>query len=168
MGVGSKGGGGGDVDQSNKVDSDATALNVNLAKQDADQDQKGHDGCGCRDGGGIQAIGQEAKSDQDATAASLAVQAFGHDGCGCASAGGNSTTPVGVGSKGGHGSGGDVDQSNKVDSSATAANLNALEQDADQGGGSGGIQAIGQSTKNRQTAIGLSAALQFAARNTRR
>ena len=149
MRVGSKGDDG-DVEQSNSVDSDATALNANLTKQDADQDQGGSkDHCCSSDG--IQAIGQEAKSDQDATAASLAAQEFGQeDKCGCPS-GGNTNTPVRVDSKG---DGGNVDQSNSVDSSATAANLNALKQDADQDqSGSGGIQAIGQEAKSDQDAF---------------
>ena len=154
VGVDSKGGGG-DVEQSNSVDSDATALNVNLTKQDADQDQGGHGDCGCH-GIGIQAIGQEAKNEQGALAASLAAQAGAS----------NENTPVGVDS---YGHGGSVDQSNSVDSDATAANLNALEQDADQdqSGGAGiAIQAIGQSAKNEQEALGLSAALQFGASNS--
>ena len=154
-------GDGGRVSQSNTVESDATALNLNLTKQDADQDQGGRS-CGCHDGIGIQAIGQEAKNEQGAFAGSLAIQAFGHDKCGCRS-GGNSNTPVGVGS---YGSGGSVHQSNSVDSSATALNLNALFQDADQDqSGGGGTQAVGQSAKNSQFALGLSAALQLAARN---
>ena len=154
---------GGDVSQSNSVESDATALNINLTKQDADQDQGGRSKeCGCHDGIGIQAIGQEAKNEQGAFAGSLAIQAFGRDKCGCPS-GGNSNTPVGVGS---HGSGGSVDQSNSASSSATALNLNALFQDADQDqSGGGGTQAVGQSAKNSQFAIGLSAALQLAAAN---
>ena len=147
----------GDVSQSNSVDSHATGLNVNLTKQDADQDQGGRSKeCGCHDGTGIQAIGQEAKSEQGALAASLGAQAGAS----------NKNAPVGVDSKGG---GGSVDQSNSVDSDATAANLNALKQDADQeqaGGGGIAIQAIGQSAKNEQAAIGLSAALQFGASNS--
>ena len=155
---------GGDVSQSNSVESDATALNLNLTKQDADQDQGGRHSkeCGCHEGTGIQAIGQEAKNEQGAFAGSLAIQAFGRDKCGCPS-GGNSNTPVGVGS---YGSGGKVNQSNSVSSSATALNLNALFQDADQDqGAGGGTQAVGQSAKNSQYALGLSAALQLAARN---
>jgi hypothetical protein len=153
----------GDVSQSNSVESDATALNINLTKQDADQDQGGRSKeCGCHDGIGIQAIGQEAKNEQGAFAGSLAIQAFGRDKCGCPS-GGNSNTPVGVGS---YGSGGSVDQSNAARSSATALNLNALFQDADQDqSGGGGTQAVGQSAKNSQFAIALSAALQLAAKN---
>ena len=136
---------------------DATGLNVNLTKQDADQDQGGRSKeCGCHDGTGIQAIGQEAKSEQGALAASLAAQAGAS----------NENAPVGVDS---YGHGGSVDQSNSVDSDATAANLNALKQDADQEQGGGGgiaIQAIGQSAKNEQAAIGLSAALQYGASNS--
>ena len=70
---------------------------------------------------------------------------------------------MGVGS---HGSGGSVDQSNAARSSALAPNLNALSQGAGQAQSSGGgKQAIGQSAKNAQHAIGLSAALQLAATN---
>ncbi len=158
---------GGDVSQSNSVESEATALNLNLTKQDADQDQGGRSTeCGCHGSTekaaiGIQALGQEAKNEQGALAGSLAIQAFGRDKCGCPT-GGNTNTPVGVGS---HGSGGSVDQSNDVSSSAKALNLNALLQDADQDQSGGGIQANGQSAKNHQHAIGLSAALQLAGWN---
>ena len=146
----------GDVDQSNKVDSDATALNANLTKQDADQNQWGSKECGCHDGIGIQAIGQEAKNEQSAAALSAALQ-FGAS---------NSNAPVRVDSPG---YGGEVDQKNSVESDATAANLNALHQDADQkqAGGAGiAIQAIGQSASNHQGALALSAALQFGASNS--
>ena len=144
----------GDVAQSNSVNSNAKALNGNLTKQDADQAQRGSS-CGCGSEG-IQAIGQEAKSEQGAAAFSLGLQQGAS----------NDNAPVRVDSKGG---GGSVDQSNSVDSAATAANLNALKQDADQTQGGGGgiaIQAIGQSAKNEQAAIGLSAALQFGASNS--
>ena len=85
----------------------------------------------------------------------------------------NSNTPVAVGGSGprrendcgcGHreatgrstqeATAADVDQSNRVDSDATAANLNATQQDADQDGGSG-IQAIGQSAHNAQFGLAL-------------
>ena len=150
---------GGSVSQSNSAASRASALNANLTKQDAEQNQGGHGSeCGCHAAIGIQAIGQEAKNEQGALAGSLAVQAFGRDKCGCPS-GGNSSTPVGVGS---HGSGGSVEQSNAAHSSASAPNLNALFQDAGQAqSGGGGTQAVGQSAKNHQAAIGLSAALQL-------
>ena len=150
-------GDGGRVSQSNSVESDATALNINLTKQDADQDQGGKHGDRCCDSNGIQAIGQEAKSEQDATALSAALQDAGHDKCGCPS-GGNTNSPVRVDSKGDDGS---VRQSNSVDSDATAANLNALKQDADQDqSGSGGTQAIGQEAKNEQDAFAASLAAQ--------
>ena len=159
--VGSKGDDG-DVSQSNSVDSDATALNINLTKQDADQDQRGGD---CRCGSdGIQAIGQEAKNDQSAAAASLAAQSFGRDRCGCGSSG-NTNTPVRVDSDG---DGGSVEQSNSVDSDATAANLNALKQDADQDQGGSGTQAIGQEAKNEQAAGALSARCSTAPRTATR
>jgi hypothetical protein len=152
----------GHVSQSNRVDSDATAANLNLTSQDADQDA-GHS-CGCHGSDGIQAIGQEARSDQGALAASVAEQRAG---CGCMS-GGNTNAPVRVDSRGG---GGSVHQSNSVDSDATAVNANATRQDGDQDGGRGcgcgghDIQAVGQSAKSRQTAIGKSAAIQLGASN---
>ena len=157
--VGSKGDDG-DVSQSNSVDSKATALNANLTGQKADQEQGGGD-CRCASGG-TQAIGQKAKNDQSAAAASLAAQSFGHDRCGCGSSG-NTNTPVRVDSKG---DGGSVEQSNSVDSSAAAGNLNALKQDADQDQSGSGTQAIGQEAKNEQDALAASAALQFGASNT--
>ena len=64
----------------------------------------------CCDSNGIQAIGQEAKSEQDATALSAALQDAGHDKCGCPS-GGNTNSPVRVDSKGDDGS---VRQSNSA------------------------------------------------------
>ena len=103
-------GDGGHVDQSNSVDSSAITANLNLLKQDADQDQGGKGrSCGC-DGGGIQAIGQEAKNEQSAGALSAALQ-FGAS---------NDNAPVRVDSKGDDG---DVSQSNSVDSDATALNV---------------------------------------------
>ena len=52
----------GSVSQSNEASSEATAVNANLTGQDADQTQAG--------GSGLQAIGQSADNDQDATAVS--------------------------------------------------------------------------------------------------
>ena len=139
-------GDGGDVDQSNNVGSSATAANANLTGQGALQAQGG--------AGGTQAIGQDASNDQTAVALSAALQ---HGAS-------NSNSPVRVDSDG---DGGNVSQSNNVGSSATAANLNALEQGAIQaqrGGdcrcGSGGIQAIGQSASNTQGALAGSLAVQ--------
>ena len=145
----------GDVSQSNSVGSSATAANPNLTGQSAAQAQGGGD-CGCYGGIGIQAIGQEAKNEQSAAGLSAALQ-YGAK---------NENAPVRVDSKG---HGGDVWQSNSADSSATAANLNGLHQGAEQnqaGGGGIAIQAIGQSAKNEQGALGLSAAFQFGASNS--
>ena len=147
-------GDGGDVSQSNNVGSRATGLNANLTGQSAEQVQAGS--CGCADSIGIQAIGQQAKSEQGAAAFSFALQAGAS----------NDNAPVSVDSDG---NGGSVDQSNNAGSSATAANLNGLGQSATQAqGGVGGIaiQAIGQSAWNKQAAIGLSAALQLGASNS--
>lgn len=152
----------GDVSQSNSVGSQAKALNIDLTGQTAEQEQGGGD-CPCA-ASGTQAIGQEAKNDQSAAAASLAVQDFGRDRCGCQT-GGNSNAPVRVDSYGG---GGSVEQSNGVGSSASAVNLNALGQHAEQAqAGNRGIaiQALGQEAKSSQAAIGLSAALQHGASN---
>ena len=163
----------GDVSQSNSVSSTATALNANLTGQGAEQAQSGASGC-CA-AGGIQAIGQDAKSGQSAGAASAATQSGGRDKCGCPS-GGNVNTPVRVDSKGG---GGSVTQENAVNSSATAGNLNLTVQEAGQaesdggqmysakpcGCSGGGTQAIGQEAKSEQDATVLSAALQHGAKN---
>ena len=148
-------GDGGNVTQSNSVDSSAAAGNLNVTKQYADQDQGGKSKgeCGCASDG-IQAIGQEAKSEQSAGALSVALQ----------SGASNTNTPVRVGSKGDDG---DVSQSNSVDSKATALNANLTGQKADQGqrGGDcrcagGGTQAIGQKAKNEQSAAAASLAAQ--------
>ena len=139
----------GSVGQSNSVDSGATAANLNGTHQDADQDG----------GAGTQAIGQEAKNDQSAGAASLANQVGASNG----------NVSVRVLSPGDDGH---VSQSNSVDSDATAANLNGTHQDADQDAGKsdcgcpGGIQAIGQEAKNDQSAGALSAAGQIGASNS--
>ena len=113
-------GDGGDVTQSNSVDSSAAAGNLNATKQYADQDQGGKSKreCGCASDG-IQAIGQDAKSEQSAGALSLALQ----------SGASNTNTPVRVGSKGDDG---DVTQTNSVDSKATALNVNLTGQKAGQ------------------------------------
>ena len=158
--VGSKGGDG-DVTQSNSVGSRATALNINLTGQKADQTAQGSGDCYCASGGS-QAIGQEAKSDQSAAAASLAAQLGSREKCGCGSSG-NTNTPVRIGSYGG---GGSVEQSNDVASSAVAGNLNLTGQTAGQGQGGSGTQAIGQTAKSDQDALALSAALQSGASNT--
>ena len=143
----------GDVTQSNDASSSAFAGNLNLTKQDADQKQDG-DSCKCT--GGIQAIGQSAKSDQDAKALAATFQVKPS----------NTNTPVRVLSKGGKDGDGDVTQTNDASSSAFAGNLNLTKQDADQkqDGGSG-IQAIVQFAENDQDAFALGTTFQIGASN---
>ena len=135
----------GSVSQSNSVESDATAANANATGQAADQSSAG--------GSGTQAVGQSADNQQEAAAASGASQSGAK----------NTNISVRVLSPGDDGS---VDQSNSVDSSATAANLNLTGQSADQAQGGGGTQAIGQDAKNDQDAAALSVAEQKGASNT--
>jgi hypothetical protein len=63
------------------------------------------------------------------------------------------------------GDAGDVSQTNEATSNATATNLNATEQSADQQAGSGGLQAIGQSATNDQDALALAFTAQKGASN---
>ena len=140
----------GDVSQTNDASSTAFAGNLNLTKQDADQKQDG-DSCKCT--GGLQAIGQSAKSDQEAKALAATFQVKPS----------NTNTPVRVLSKGDDG---DVSQTNDASSTAFAGNLNLTKQDADQkqDGGSG-IQVIGQAAKNEQDATALAFTFQDGASN---
>jgi hypothetical protein len=136
----------GDVSQTNEASSDAFAGNLNLTGQHASQEQAG--------GSGIQVIGQSAKSEQGAFALGLTVQKGAE----------NENTPIRVLSKGDSGS---VDQANVASSDATAANINLTGQKADQtqAGDSckcgGGLQVIGQSSKNHQGAVALAATVQL-------
>jgi hypothetical protein len=148
----------GNVRQSNTVDSDARASNRNSADQDATQTQS----AGPSSGTGIQVSDQDAKSEQAALAASIAKQDHPS----------NTNTPIRVLSPG---NGGNVVQSNSVDSDASAKNSNDADQTAHQtqsGGGtcgcqgSTGIQVADQSAKNEQLALGFSAAEQKGASNT--
>jgi hypothetical protein len=153
----------GDVEQTNSVDSEANASNENSAEQSVDQEQSSESGerC-CSSGTGIQVAGQEAKNDQDALGLSLAAQKGAS----------NSNTPIRVKS---HGDGGDVEQTNSVDSEANASNENSTEQsiDQEQSGGGGsckchgdlGIQVAGQRSTNDQDAAALSVAFQEGASN---
>ena len=136
----------GDVSQTNEATSDAFAGNLNLTGQKAEQAQGG--------GSGIQAIGQEAKNDQDAFALGLTAQKGAS----------NENIPVRVLSGGDSGS---VEQANVASSDATAANVNLTGQKAEQirRGDSckcgGGLQAIGQSSKNQQSAAAIAATFQL-------
>ena len=156
---------GGDVTQSNDASSAATAANTAGTLQAAGQLQP--DGCGCRsdlqrspyepqpvlptsslsrdgsscgcDGsGGVQAVGQQASTDQAALAASSTTQEDPS----------NQNISVRVLSPG---SSGDVTQTNSADSTATATNDALTAQAAPQGSG-GGSQYVGQSADTGQAA----------------
>jgi hypothetical protein len=159
----------GSVTQSNDASSSAVGANINLTHQEANQEQAGGNCCGS----GIQAIGQSAKNWQGAKAIALTFQLGSKEPCGCkdGSGFGNSNSPIRVKSKG---DGGDVEQSNDASSYALAANANWTKQHANQLDGSdscgckkshGGIQAIGQESKNHQFAAGLAATFQLGAAN---
>ncbi len=149
----------GNVWQTNSVDSDAEASNKNSSDQDATQTQSAGSGSGT----GIQVADQDAKSEQAALAASIAKQDHPS----------NTNTPIRVLSPG---NGGNVVQTNSVDSDASAKNSNDVDQTVDQTqrGGSGckchdgstGIQISDQSSKNEQLALGFSAAEQKGAKNS--
>jgi hypothetical protein len=142
-------GDGGNVTQSNDSLAAALAANGNVTGQLAQQAQGG------RSPGtvGIQAIGQLAKSRQDADASATSLQAGAT----------NVNAPVGVLSP--RGGGGDVSQRNSSLAGALALNLNATKQIAaqDMGGGSGplAIQAIGQAAFNDQRADADAASFQL-------
>jgi hypothetical protein len=149
-------GAGGTVEQTNASIALSGAGNLNLTKQTATQLQGG--GACCSLGTGVQAIGQKAKSSQDATSKADATQD-------CPS---NVNAPVRIKSEG---AGGAVKQANASAALSGAGNLNATDQSATQeqaGGccgpapkplrsspccdGGVGVQAIGQFAHNEQTA----------------
>jgi len=145
-------GDGGSVSQSNAASSNAAAGNLNVTEQKADQTQAG-DSCKCGSGG-EQIIGQSADSEQDAKALSATVQDKPS----------NSNITVRVLSPGDDG---EVTQTNEASSNASAGNLNATKQTADQeqAGGGSGLQAIGQSATNDQDAFALGLTFQKGASN---
>jgi hypothetical protein len=170
-------GGGGDVTQTNAALADSFAGNLNSTTQTADQSQAG--------GGGVQAIGQEAKSHQSADSDATAVQwkpsnsnapvSIGdghgkkddHDGCGCD----NSHSAPAPAPRGG-----DVTQTNATLSESGAFNKNSTDQSVTQKQGGrddakcgckhgGGVQAVGQSAHNKQHADSDANAFQLWASN---
>src|SRR5918996_1508249 len=100
----------------------------------------------------VQEAGQLAGSDQDAGAAAGTAQEQPT----------NSNTSVRVLSPGDDG---DVSQTNEATSDATATNLNATDQSADQTQTGGGLQAIGQSAENEQDAFAIALTTQKGASN---
>ena len=135
----------GSVDQSNNADSSATAGNRAATTQDGTQSESGS---------GIQVLGQQAETAQDALAASLAAQ-FDPS---------NTASPVRVWSPGG---GGSVTQSNNAASQAAAGNDASTGQTGRQsiagkpcGCAQLPIQVAGQWAGTAQLAPAFSAALQ--------
>jgi hypothetical protein len=150
--VGSEGDNG-KVEQANVSSADAVAGNLNKTEQSGEQNQGGglmeaaaprcDHGCGDHSGTAIQALGQQAYSDQKADADASSKQ----------SGASNENAPVRVGSDGDNGS---VKQLNASGAEALAFNVNDTDQSAEQdqsGPGHGtAIQALGQDAGNRQHA----------------
>jgi len=161
-------GDGGKVSQSNEASSDALAANLNLTDQHATQTQGSPTTHGCC-GNGIQAIGQLAENEQGAVALAATVQLFEQP-CVCGKKGsvGNSNSPTRVASRGDDG---DVKQTNRATSDATALNLNAVKQTATEIQADSckckglGIQAIGQLHDSKQFSVGLAFTLQAKPKN---
>lgn len=156
-------GNGGFTVQQNNAHSSADAHNSAPVTQTGTQTQSGS---------GIQALGQESKIGQAAFAASSAEQLPGRSECGCGGGGsfGNSSSPVRIASGGNDGF---LFQSNDASSHADASNYAAPTQTGTQtqsgsscGCGGLGVQALGQSSKVDQLAVGLSSALQIGAHNS--
>ncbi len=150
----------GSVNQSNNAASSALAGNSAATTQNASQSQAG-ESCRCGDGLGIQALGQQADTQQSSAALSATLQLFGdeHSRCGCGgSSSGNNASPVRVWSPGSDGS---VDQSNNAESSAIAGNRAATSQDGVQSETGSGIQVLGQQAATEQVAFAASLAAQI-------
>jgi hypothetical protein len=143
-------GNGGNVSQTNNAASSATSGNTGTTTQTASQNQGGS---------GVQAVAQEASSDQLAGAFSLAKQVGAS----------NDNEPVRVWSPG---TDGNVSQTNNAASSATAGNTATTTQTATEnqpgsrcGCGGLGVQALAQKADTDQGARAASAALQLAGRS---
>jgi hypothetical protein len=150
----------GSVSQSNNAASSAHSGNDAATTQNANQSQAG-ESCGCGGGLGIQALGQQADTEQSSAALSGAFQLFGGEPsrCGCGGgASGNTASPVRVWSPGSDGS---VDQSNNAASSATAGNRAATTQNGTQSESGSGIQVLGQQAETAQDAFAASLAAQL-------
>jgi epidermal growth factor receptor substrate 15 len=139
-------GSGGDVSQSNDASSSATSGNLATTTQDGTQSADS--------GSPIQVLDQQAGTEQESLAGSLAAQAGAS----------NDASPVQVWSPGSEGS---VDQSNDATSSATSVNAASTTQTGSQdptgsycGCGGAPIQVLGQKADTQQSSAALSAALQ--------
>jgi hypothetical protein len=127
-------GNGGSVTQTNAALAAAVAGNLNLTSQSTTQSQAG--------GGGVQAVGQEAGSEQDATADATAFQLKPTNSNAPVSIGGGHDKKDECGCKDDHddyagGSGGDVTQSNVAKALGVALNANLTYQSVDQTQGGG-------------------------------
>ena len=149
-------GDGGDVSQSNESFAGSAAGNLNLTGQEVEQ---GYGSGGGNGGGGVQAVGQEASSEQDAVSTATSTQ----DGAT------NSNIPVRIDSSGDDG---DVSQSNESFAGSLAGNLNLTGQEVEQGYGSGGgnggggVQAVGQQACIDQSAESDATSTQNGATNS--
>jgi hypothetical protein len=150
----------GSVKQENSAESEANASNTAPVMQTATQNQLG-DRCGCEGTGkAVQAVGQDSDVWQGAKAASSATQI----------APSNVSEPVRIKSSGNDGS---LKQENEAESEANASNNAPVTQTATQqqapascGCSSGhAVEALGQSSKVGQLAVGLSSAKQIGATN---
>ncbi|MGE5690257.1 MAG: hypothetical protein ACM33B_06840, partial [Pseudomonadota bacterium] len=166
-------GDGGDVTQTNASMAAALSANGNHTDQSVDQTQRGSSDdprCGCGSGAiGVQAAGQEAKSEQGARSDADSAQ-YGAS---------NANVPVRIGSRGDDG---DVTQTNLSAALAASLNGNKTDQSVDQTQGGAtmlaprsdskcgcshglGVQAAGQEAKNDQWSDGHASSRQSGASN---
>ena len=163
----------GNVSQSNSSSATSSAGNTNGTSQTASQQA----GCGvcstyvptCNAGcshpfGAIQGIGQLAQSEQGAGSSATSTQ----------SGATNVAASGGVGAFAPHDAvqpftpvmgGGNVSQSNSSSATSSAGNTNGTSQSAQQFGGSGSIQGIGQAAWNAQQAMSAATSTQWCPAN---
>jgi hypothetical protein len=153
----------GDVEQSNNSIGGSAAGNLATTEQGVEQQQGGgpaarKDKC-CDGGSGVQAVGQEAKTGQEASSEAKSVQEHAS----------NENIPVRVGSKG---DGGSVSQSNNSAALSFAGNAAKTTQGVEQsqGGGCGCaselVQAVGQKAITGQLAESEAKSIQKGAENS--
>jgi hypothetical protein len=157
-------GNGGSVTQTNAALSAALAANLNSTTQSTTQSQAG--------GGGVQAVGQQAGSEQDAEADATAFQLKPTNTNAPVSIGGGHDKKCGCTDEHKRGYGGDVEQTNLAAALGIAFNANKTDQSVHQSQdghsckcGGGGVQAVGQSAWNTQDADASANAFQLWAAN---
>jgi hypothetical protein len=151
-------GGGGSVDQSNTSIAGSIAGNKATTEQGAEQNQGG--GCGCKGSGdGVQAVGQQAETGQEANSEATSTQDHPS----------NDNISVRIFSPGENG---DVNQSNNSAALSAAGNLAETTQGVSQtqagGCGCGGdlVQAVGQKAITGQLADSSATSTQKGASNS--